>query len=535
MYCIDQDGSPYELEEKPYAMPAKVVVEEGERPEEVLTTLEAHFQDLAEQFAQQELSRYYSRENRYEDGIAQPHFPVVLHDVSHSTKPRSIVVLPDGRHAVLLDPNRIQTLCGVQEIMPLHQAKQLRTRKNGKGECPRCHGRHLQDIQVVAEEPVSPPTPIPCQKCHANLRSSAYWDGSDTLVCLHCGTRISRPLVALSPEETDANDSAIQQAVVIETADPILPDQDDKDGLDSFGEELEDALHECTGDEDDHLSPYDETVSVELIPETTPLNQDELKDIHAILAHPSARFDATPRSTVFQHILALAEQRVIDPDNEQAFQTVLAQVISEEVGQLGDLIHAPACHLFKSSQSPLRQTLLDRAIQNTDSADRRMAVWAAAGRLLHHTTETWLKDFHADIDPKNVPAGRKARAAFWADLRQRRKADVQPIIEWLEQLSREDLALLAGDPDTSHPFVHCPDPDVFQPTHTLLDPLIHYLANELQRFRQTSSGCQLLAGDYGLDVRTLETIAHQSKQGLPQAPHPTVPQPSRPHLSPSSV
>jgi hypothetical protein len=89
MYCIDDEGSPYELNEKPYAMPAKVILEDNERPEEILDTLDTHFQNLVDEFATQELSRYYSRENRYEEGIPKPTFPIVMHDVSHSTKPRS--------------------------------------------------------------------------------------------------------------------------------------------------------------------------------------------------------------------------------------------------------------------------------------------------------------------------------------------------------------------------------------------------------------------------------------------------------------
>ena len=141
-----------------------------------------------------------------------------------------------------------------------------------------------------------------------------------------------------------------------------------------------------------------------------------------------------------------------------------------------------------------------------------MAIWAAAGRLLQESNISWLKDFHRAAADGPVPTDRKARAEFWRTLQQAKKAEAQPIIDWLYSLSKEDLAQLAGDPESSHPFVHHPDPDVFQSTDTLVRPLIQFLANELQRFRQKTSGCAILAGDYGLAVETLTAIAVQSGQ-----------------------
>lgn len=532
MYCIDDEGSPYELNEKPYAMPAKVILEDNERPEEILDSLDTHFQNLVDEFATQELSRYYSRENRYEEGIPKPTFPIVMHDVSHSTKPRSMVLLADGRRAVLLDANRIQTLCGIQEIMTLEQARQMAPRTAHTRVCSRCQGKHLQEPMTTSKATSSSTQSMPCGKCRADLRSSAYWDGPDTLVCIPCGTRVHRPIANLSQEETEANESAISQALLIESDEPGHEEGDESELLEEIGEhpetDQESFLEESLGESSDQLCQFEDSVTIETLPETTPLNQAELEEIHAILAAPSARFTGT-QSPLVQELLILAERRAVDPNNELEFQTILAQVVSEEIGQLGDLIHAPACHLFKSSKSPLRQTLIDRAIQNVDCAERRMAVWAAAGRLLQNTTINWLRDFHADIDPRLIPNGKKERTAYWTQLRQRRKDEVQPILDWLEQLDREDLALLAGDPDAPHPFVHHPDPGVFQDTTTLLTPLIQYLANELRRFRQQSSGCQLLAGDYGLAVSTLEVIAQQYNSRVPQASHHAAPHASMSH------
>ncbi|MBU6435794.1 MAG: hypothetical protein KJS98_21000, partial [Nitrospirae bacterium] len=194
-------------------------------------------------------------------------------------------------------------------------------------------------------------------------------------------------------------------------------------------------------------------------------------------------------------------------------------VVAEEVGHLGDLLHDPACQLFKASCSPLRQELLDRAIQQHDTPDTRMAIWAAVGRLLNDTNVQWLKDYRAAARDARIPSDRKARAQFWKSLQQAKKHEVEPIIDWFLSLSKEDLAILAGDPESSHPFVHHPDPEVFQSTDTLLAPLIRFFANELQRFRQKQTGCTLLASDYGIAEESLRQIAIQSGQ-LPGPPAP---------------
>ncbi len=518
MIYLDGNNEEFEPFEHPSQMPAKVILEEKESPEAVLTTLKERYAKIADEFAHQELSRHYSRETRYDDGIEEPTFPVVILHSAHSSTPRSIVILPDGRKAVMLDAHRIQTLCGVQEIMPLSHAQQLSSAKKGHRLCRQCQGKHLPELRPTPIASVTVRTTLPCEKCHADLRSSSYWDGADTLVCIPCGTRLERPLTALTQEETDANETALLHLPIVEldgtgTVDATDEEESMTDGPDESGSD-EDTL---ATDTDDIVSPFDDDITVDVLPEATPLTTDELADIQAMLDDPTQRHNATTHSTVLQHLLALTTLRMQNPADDEAFKIVFAEVVGEEVGQLGDLIHAPACDLFKSSRSPLRQLLVDRAIQNHDPADRRMAIWAAVGRLLNESNVAWLKDFRANIMPATVPQQKKARAEFWQQIQASRKADAQPILDWLSELSREDLALLAGDPETTHPFVHHPDPDVFQSTDTLINPLIRYIANELQRFRQKESGCHLLAGDYGLSVDTLKTIARQTGQ-LPVAP-----------------
>jgi hypothetical protein len=520
MECFDDSGNEFELAERPYAMPAKVILDVNERPDEILLSLQDRYNKLVEEFAAQELSRHYSRETRYADEREEPSFPIVTRQLSTSTRPRSTVVLPDGRKAILLDQQRIQTLCGIQAIMRLSDAQQMGSVRKGDRLCPQCHGKHLPNAGTT---PVTSATSFPtiaCPKCQANLRSSAYWDGDDTLVCIPCGKRITRPLMKLTREEEDANDLALTHAPVIEPSAAGDLSEEEADGLGDQLDDLEPA-DSITESGDDHISPFDEDITIEELPETTPIDAQELREIQAMLADPTRRFETTGHSIVIQQLLAMTRARMDNPADHEAFKTVFAEVVSEEIGQLGDLIHSPACHLFKSSKSPLRQGLIDHAIQQTDHADRRMAIWAAAGRLLSESNSAWLKDFHAEVDPSSVPQQKKARSEFWRRLRTARKAQVRPIVEWLHSLSREDLALLAGDPEATHPFVHHPDPDVFQDTDTLLNPLILFLANELQRFRQKESGCQLLADDYGLDVETLKAIARQTGQLPPSTQAPT--------------
>jgi hypothetical protein len=165
----------------------------------------------------------------------------------------------------------------------------------------------------------------------------------------------------------------------------------------------------------------------------------------------------------------------------------------------------------------MRQALIDQALQQKDNPDTRMAVWAAAGRLVKECQLPWLSSF--SINTTAMPHNREARTQFLLDQQAQAKANVQPIIEWLLLLSPEDLAILAGDPESTHPFLHRPDPSVFEGTDTLMAGLITYLANGLQRFREKRTGCRVKAADHGLAVETLHAIAIQSGQ-LPAPGHP---------------
>ena len=527
MECLNPFNEPMDPETDYFTMPTRVILDPHENEAAVMDSLETRYSRLIEDWRRQELEQYQSRETRYAHEQEQPSFPIVVRTVHQSTRALPDVMLPDGRRARLLDANRVHTQCGVQEILLLSAVQKTRRRPSGTRLCPRCGGKHLTDRPSPPEHTHTAPTIIPCQKCQANLASSSYWDGPDTLVCLHCGTRVTRPLAQLSQEEESANTSAVQSLLDLEL--PVDTDanasrgdeESDPTTVDVDGAE-DDTAQSLLAEDDseaDVLSPFDDRCSIDSAPETTPLDMTELREIQALLETPSHRWNHDHHSIVVQHLLAITETRLEDPDSEAHFTEVFRRVVSEEVGHLGDLLHDPACQLFKASCSPVRQALLDRAIQQHDAPETRMAIWAAAGRLLKETNLEWLKDYHAAARDARIPSDRKAREQFWKHLQQTKKQEVQPIIDWLLSLSKEDLSILAGDPESTHPFVHHPDPEVFQSTDTLLTPLMRFFANELQRFRQKQTGCTLLAGDYGIAVESLRQIAIQSGQ-LPAPPAP---------------
>jgi len=518
MECLNPFNEPVDPDSEYFAMPARVILDPGENEAAVLESLERRYARLIDEWAHQELDSYQSRETRYEHDHEQPSFPIVVRTIHHATRPRPTVVLPDGRRAILLDANRVQTQCGIQEILLLRDLQQTQRKPRATRLCPRCGGKHLRERLPHPTTPASAPAVIPCQKCQSNLASSSYWDGPDTLVCLHCGRRVSRPVAQLSHEEESANESAIAQLLATDETSVMAEPTTDEEETDPIAFELEstedeDEASPIAGEDDaEILSPFDDHYSVDSAPETTPLDVTELLEIQALLDTPSERWNVERQSIVIQQLIAITDARLDDPQDDAQFQEVFRRVVAEEVGHLGDLLHDPACQLFKASCSPLRQALLDRAIQQHDTPETRMAIWAAVGRLLHETNVQWLKDYRAAARDARIPTDRKARAQFWKSLQQAKKHEAQPIIDWFLSLSKEDLAILAGDPDSSHPFVHHPDPEVFQSTETLLAPLIRFLANELQRFRQKQTGCALLAGDYGIAEESLRQIAIHSGQ-----------------------
>ena len=531
MICLDEFRELMILDEHPFKMPTTVILEPADKEELVLDQLALRYTKLIDEWQAQERDRFHTRETRYDGEHPEPSFPILVSHTKQSLKARPDIILLDGRRATMLDHQRIQTRCGIQEILTLETAQGLRKRPGYTRLCPSCGGKHLPTR--LSSTPTDRPSnqPIPCQKCHADLHSSSYFEDQDTLVCRCCGMRYHRPLQSLTTIETDANDQVITDWLhtnaIHEDGHTSRPEADEtSDDTTFLDEPLEespvdlsedpDLLSLQEGTEQDGISPYDDDVTVAELPETTPISMDELQQIFHLLNHPEERDSHMSQPSVVQHLIALAEHRMTDLNNHEEFKEVFGKVVSEEISSLSDLLHEPAYNLFQMAHSPMRQALIDQALQQKDNPDTRMAVWAAAGRLVKECQLPWLSSF--SINRTAMPPNREARTQFLLDQQAQAKANVQPIVEWLLQLSADDLATLAGDPESTHPFLHHPDPSVFEGTDTLMAGLITYLANGLQRFREKQTGCRVKAADHGLAVETLRAIAIQSGQ-LPAPGH----------------
>jgi len=529
MYCYDHTGLLIEHEAQPHLIPAKVILQPNDNIDLIISHFEQLLEDAGERFAAEERARFHSRETRYDSDLEPPAFPLIISSSTRRNQAKPIVVLPDGRRTERLDANRVQTLCGVQEIIPFELVRQMSAKRTGTRLCKRCYGRHLPEGRHHSTSLPPVHEPIPCQKCHADVRSSSYWDGPDTLVCIHCGHRINRPnsitpvsisyldSACLTEDEQQANERAIATAEALLDS-PVGFEQEDSNDLLDFEEDAEDpdeGTIQGTELDSDGPSPYDEAITTTDISVTIPFNKSELEEIHAILNQPFIKASGHADSPLIRELLARTEARLDHQTHDLDFSRLFAEVVGEELSELGDIIHAPAIALFRLTYSPLRQGLLDYAIQGLDHPEQRMAMWAAAGRFVESSDIPWLRDYRAGIDPESIPQERIAQKAYWQNVRAKRKQELKPLLEWLHSLHGEDLAILAGDPDTSHPFLQQPDPETFQSTDRFLHPLIGALGNKLQRFRQKDSGCRILADDFGLEVQTLETIARQSGQLMP--------------------
>src|SRR5215831_1486823 len=334
MEYLNPFNEPIDPESDYFTMPTRVILDPQEDEAAVLESLDKRYARLIEEWAHQELESYQSRETRYEHDHEQPTFPIVLRTIHQSTQPRPTVVLPDGRRAILLDGQRVQTQCGIEEILLLRDLQQTRRKPSGARRCPSCGGKHLADRPVSHARQSHAPSLIPCQKCQSNLLSNSYWDGPDTLVCLQCGKRVVRPVAPLSQEEESANESAIAQLMAID-ATPFTtestPDDEEADpiGLELEPTEEEDATSSIAHEDDTEvLSSFDDQYSIDSAPETTPLDVTELLEIQALLDSPSERSNPERHSIVIQHLLAMTEARLDHPQDDAQFQDVFRRVVA---------------------------------------------------------------------------------------------------------------------------------------------------------------------------------------------------------------
>jgi hypothetical protein len=514
------------LDDEVQSLPAVLRVYPDENVESLVDQLTQRYDRLLDAWGEEAFQREQSRETRYEEEHARPVFPVLMRTLQHSTRPNPTVVLPDGRRAEMLDARRIRTKCGIQIVLLQEEVRSMRGKPGGTGLCRQCGGRHLATPRPPAPPPVMHAA-VPCPKCQADLWAASYATDTETRHCIHCGIIVYRPLTEpvgpipfLSEDDIAANEQAVVQTLARQARTEEPGDPEDTETFDT--EEDLDAGIERENEEDDpafdeeDAAAYDDRLSIPLLPETTPFSVDELQALTQIMEHPPSPEESGSQSLLVQRFIAQAHARLNGHDDPAAFPALFKRVVAEEVAALADLLHDPAFRFFQSGRSPLRRMLVDHAIQNLDRPAHRMAVWAAAGRLLQESQVPWLLrgitayEADAPLDPVQ-------RAHYRERVTRMVTQDTREILTYLLSLTPEDLALLAGDPDAIHPFLYAPNPETFEPTDRLLQPLIQYLAHELQRFRNKPRGCALLAKDHGLSVQALEYIARQSGQ-LPPTP-----------------
>jgi len=378
-----------------------------------------------EQWAKRDQERRLSGETRFADEDPKPEFPLIIKQSNRPNAPR-FAVLPNGRRVLILDGQRVYFLCGITGVLALEEAKAQNRRRLGYRTCPGCQGKHLPDAAAptsdVSTVAASQYPSESCPKCLAPKAASYIAEGPDHRRCLLCGRyEYAAASAQLTDQETDRNEDAIASMLF---AQGDLEDRFPSPG-DDFSEESDDV--DLEGSPAEGESGDDGPTGLDL-------QEEELADL-------------------------LADT-------------------SQDLADLGDRMHKPAFELFVSHH-PLRKKLIDVALRGADHSESRMALWAAAGRILGMCA-------HSPNEEES-----------------------DSISEWLLTLSDEDLSTLAGDPDARHPLLQHPSPDAFQSTDSLLLPLVKHFKEQLRRFRSKEAGCRLLSRDHGLSEEALRSVAIQ--------------------------
>ncbi|RMH32112.1 MAG: hypothetical protein D6690_14775 [Nitrospirae bacterium] len=236
-----------------------------ERVEEILRKYEEEYEKTADSARE----RYWRRETRFEEDEDEPSLPIISRTASRAPKEvQRFIVLPDGRRVRRLYSRdskdfRIETLCGIRQILPINQALSVFRHKTGNRECPRCHGRHLPDPVVhdqVASH-INPPKPA-CPKCQHSA-THLYHEDAYTIACAMCGYRLYLPLPTLSDEEVDHNEQVIDEWIYAHDVNAL--DDSVNEPLDEYDDSI--AFTE-------HLSVVE--ISAESLPETIAEIGDQL-------------------------------------------------------------------------------------------------------------------------------------------------------------------------------------------------------------------------------------------------------------------
>lgn len=337
---------PPDADELPY-LPHKVVLTDKDDEARLLDELQHLYTAHFDAWAVREHERILSRETRFEDDDPAPEFPLIVKTSRRRTSPL-FIILPNGQRVLRLDATRIQTLCGIQHILPLTEALSTFRQRTGRTRCSHCEGFHcsIAPRQVIAITPPGLAFSVHCPKCGTDASASYIWEDRDTRKCLLCSHRLyrptalagdpSQPLGTLSEEEIQANEERIACALLRNG----VYEQQEEDGLES--DEMDDSAFDL-GD-------------MEAAP-------DESEDDHTAL-DPFSSHEV--------------DEETIQDDSEPPDQ---------DDADLKDRLHEPAYALFTKGRTPLRQAMLDQAIRALDRPDHRMAMWTAAGRILRESAE----------------------------------------------------------------------------------------------------------------------------------------------------
>lgn len=418
----------------------KVYIYREEDTERVFTETTQLYNLHLEAWRLRDRERVFSRETRFADEDPQPVFPKMI-SVRQSTSQPQFNIMPNGQRVLRLDAHRVQTLCGIQCILSLNEALHTFANRIGRRRCASCEGSHCTRQSLNKKERstgTAHQERLKCRKCQSDAEACYVREDADTLRCLVCSLRIyrsieeerDRGMPELSPEEVSNNEEHISLA--------LLRNNDlEYDGI----EEEANTDHEL--DIDDLVSPHD--------PDDPGLDFESCHDV---------------------------------PDEEVSGED---QSEISDPADLRDRINEPAYQLFTSGRTPMRQAMLNQALQELDNPDNRMALWAAAGRLL-------LKS------PEHITSG-----------------EANAIAQWLSTLEQEDIVLMAGDPESPNPFLAAPPADWFLKTDRLLTPLVQILGEKLRRFRSKEAGCRIVARDHDLSEEALRHLA-QLLGYLPASP-----------------
>lgn len=208
-----------ELNRSPYPVPHTIYLQSEDDPEWVLTQLEAKLTEDLRAFSQDAYESFFRRETRYEsdNGEAPPVVPTLIRTLHRGPYQRhGYITMPNGQRVRKLNQDpfphfRIETLCGIQEVMTYTEALGACAGKPTNTLCPHCRGYHHphHNTSLVVPHFQATISSLPgCKKC-GHSSAALYRSAPDTTSCLLCGYQDVDPLPSLTKQEEQENWEAI--------------------------------------------------------------------------------------------------------------------------------------------------------------------------------------------------------------------------------------------------------------------------------------------------------------------------------------